>query len=141
MAHLLQIAGPSPGQVFPLTTATCTIGRGDGCDLIVHDQSVSRRHLEVRLCGRDYLAEDLGSSNGTLLNGELMNAPTAPGQGDCLQLCDVKFQFHSSLSPTDSATDVNQQKKHQTFEVLPGKSSPAIHDSVDMPLVSSSEDL
>ncbi len=70
-----------------------------------------------------------------------MNEPTVLGQGDCLQLCDVESLFNGSLSPTGSAIDVNQQKQHQTFEVLPGKSSPAIHESVGMPLVSLSEDL
>ncbi len=48
---------------------TTTIGRLPGCDIRLDDQSASRLHAEIRRSEAKYLIKDLGSTNGTLLNG------------------------------------------------------------------------
>jgi len=62
-----------------------TIGR-ENCDLVLTDVEVSRRHAVLRLTESGYSVEDLGSSNGTFLNGQGISAPTGLTDGDRLQV-------------------------------------------------------
>jgi class 3 adenylate cyclase len=57
------------GDAVLLSGEPCIIGRQDGCTIVVDDTNVSRRHAEVRVIGSHVLVRDLGSTNGTLLNG------------------------------------------------------------------------
>lgn len=79
--HLLAYGGPGKGGEFPLSGDEILIGRDPGADIAIDDPSMSRRHaLIVRRGGRYYL-RDLGSSNGTYLDGVLHNGerPLADG--------------------------------------------------------------
>lgn len=57
------------GSRVPLTDKPIVIGRLADCDIVIEDSNASRRHAEVRPDGPDYLLTDLGSTNGTRLNG------------------------------------------------------------------------
>jgi pSer/pThr/pTyr-binding forkhead associated (FHA) protein len=59
-----------------------TIGRGTGADVVIPDQAVSRVHATVRVDGQTLVLEDLGSSNGTLVNGDEIHAPCRLAPGD-----------------------------------------------------------
>ncbi len=56
--------------MYPITAAVTVIGRGTEADVIVDDIGVSRRHAEVRVEGDRLVAADLGSTNGTFVDGE-----------------------------------------------------------------------
>lgn len=57
------------GKQFLLTDKTLVIGREPGCDVVIHDKNASRQHFQV-ICGNgEYVAVDLNSKNGTLING------------------------------------------------------------------------
>lgn len=58
------------GRVYPITAPVTVIGRGTEADVIVDDIGVSRRHAEVRVEGGRLVAADLGSTNGTFVDGE-----------------------------------------------------------------------
>ncbi len=58
------------GRVYPITASVTVIGRGTEADVIVDDIGVSRRHAEVRVEGGHLIAADLGSTNGTFVDGE-----------------------------------------------------------------------
>ncbi|WP_246572760.1 FhaA domain-containing protein [Kineosporia corallincola] len=58
------------GRVYPITAAVTVIGRGTEADVIVDDIGVSRRHAEVRVEHGRLVAADLGSTNGTFVDGE-----------------------------------------------------------------------
>ena len=62
--------GPSPGQQFELTRSEIVLGRDPGVELSLPSPVVSRRHARLLRQGDAYLLEDLGSSNGTYLNGQ-----------------------------------------------------------------------
>jgi hypothetical protein len=70
-------------SVAPLalpTEGTIVVGRSRGCDVVVAQPTVSRRHLELRTLDGTWLAVDLGSSNGTWLMGRRVGrARVAPG--------------------------------------------------------------
>jgi adenylate cyclase len=71
---------PSGRAPFPLTGAPVRIGRDVDCDLFLEDPSVSRQHAEIRRDGGDWVLRDLGSTNGVLLNGEVVReAPLRAG--------------------------------------------------------------
>lgn len=71
---------------------TITIGRGAGNDIVLKELLVSRRHAEVRRTGAGYIVVDLGSSNGTFLNGrQVSRAPLRPG--DLLSIGRHEFAF------------------------------------------------
>ena len=55
-----------------LTTGDTTVGRSPGCDLVINDPSISRRHARFRVHGDHCLLSDLQGRNGTFLNGELI---------------------------------------------------------------------
>jgi pSer/pThr/pTyr-binding forkhead associated (FHA) protein len=57
------------GRPFPVTTDVVAIGRSSGCDVVLDDPNVSRRHAELRLAGATPVVVDLGSTNGTIVNG------------------------------------------------------------------------
>jgi hypothetical protein len=57
------------GHAYPITSSSFVIGRSRECDLRVTDGNASRRHVEIAREGSTYLLVDLGSTNGTELNG------------------------------------------------------------------------
>ena len=61
------------GRAHPITSTRFVIGRSRECDLTVTDGNASRRHAEIVQEGDTYLVADLGSTNGTELNGRRIN--------------------------------------------------------------------
>ena len=57
------------GQVYELTLEKTTVGRGDHNTLALHDPSVSLAHCEILVHGPEVIVRDLGSANGTYVNG------------------------------------------------------------------------
>ena len=73
-------AGTSGGTRHELTTGRNVIGRGTDADIRLPDTGVSRKHVDVVLDNGTAIAEDLGSTNGTLVNGRrITRQPLADG--------------------------------------------------------------
>jgi tetratricopeptide (TPR) repeat protein len=68
-AKLVVVSGPNAGAEHHLMTNRAVAGRADDADVVVIDRSVSRRHIELARDARGYTLRDLGSGNGTFLNG------------------------------------------------------------------------
>lgn len=62
-------SGPDQGKVFQLKSASILLGRHESCDIVLKDSSVSRRHARLELRRGRYTIVDLGSTNGTMVNG------------------------------------------------------------------------
>ena len=92
-----------------------TIGRNEAVDLQIDSGRVSREHAVIRKEAGRYWIEDLGSTNGTFVNGERVEeAPLH--DGDILQIADVEFSFFSGSPPParDTVTQVMDfARKHQ----------------------------
>ena len=80
----LRVVRPPPlsGTSFQLTDGEATLGRAPGCDVLLDDPTVSSRHAVLSPRGGRLLVDDLGSRNGTLLNGRRLNGPTEVSVGD-----------------------------------------------------------
>ena len=73
------------GQEFPLG-AEVTVGRAGGCGVLLTDDTfVSQLHARVFRRDRDLFVEDLGSTNGTFLNGRKVSSPMTVRKGDRIQ--------------------------------------------------------
>lgn len=70
VAMLLVQEGNSPKTQWPLVKRTTMIGREADSDIQIDDRQVSRRHAEITQTVEGYTIRDLGSKNGTFLNGE-----------------------------------------------------------------------
>jgi hypothetical protein len=66
---LLVLSGSETGRVIEIDKALVTIGRS-GCDVILDDPELSRRHARIRVRGAEGVLEDMGSTNGTFVGKE-----------------------------------------------------------------------
>ena len=89
------------GQRYLLTGPVTIIGRGSEADIIVDDSGVSRRHLEIRLTQGHAIATDLGSTNGTFVEGHRIDAATLV-DGNTLTIGRTRILFWDG-TPTDEA--------------------------------------
>ncbi len=83
---LIAQAGPSAGQSWPLTKDLLTVGRDAGCDVMIADRQVSRVHARLRRVEDGYELEDLGSRNGTHVNGSPVRGKMKLQDGDLIQI-------------------------------------------------------
>lgn len=97
---LIVTTGPQRHQRFTLHGELTRVGRGDDADIRLEAASVSRQHIQLTRRGAQTLVHDLGSSNGTLLNGVPLTRPSTLRSGDTLRLGDVQLQFADSRVPT-----------------------------------------
>jgi predicted Zn finger-like uncharacterized protein len=72
---LAVIDGPDAGSVFRIEKPRVTVGRS-GADLNINDTECSRQHAAVEIRETEYSVSDLGSTNGTLVDGEKIGRPT-----------------------------------------------------------------
>ncbi len=83
------------GDRIVLGSDTLTIGRLPSCDIPVPDSNVSRKHAEIRPSGDGYLVVDLGSTNGTRVNGATV-AERRLGDGDVISVGTTRLRFEAS---------------------------------------------
>lgn len=84
-ARLIVLAGRETGRRYRLS-GSLVLGRSDECDVQLDDTRVSRRHASLTRDGDQWVLEDLGSRNGTLVNGERLTGRRALAFGDRVQL-------------------------------------------------------
>lgn len=76
-------SGPETGKVFSVERTSLVVGRQVGTDIVINDQQISRRHARFDLVNGTLIVNDLGSANGTKVNGQRLEAnqsrPLAPG--------------------------------------------------------------
>ena len=72
------------------------VGRSPGADIVIGAGYVSARHARFTLMGQNLYVEDLGSTNGTLVNGERIGAPCALRNNDVVNVGDVAIRVRNS---------------------------------------------
>jgi hypothetical protein len=89
--RLVAEGGPFDGRVFTLPPGLVTVGRAVDNDLVFDDPSLSRKHARVHREGNRIEVEDLGSSNGSFVNGRRVGTGAA-GPGDVIRFGDLSFR-------------------------------------------------
>lgn len=80
------------GRTYPLQMGSTVIGRGDQANLRLPDVGISRRHARLDFDGAQVVLTDLGSTNGTMVNGQRVSA-VALNPGDMIQLGTTTLTF------------------------------------------------
>ena len=83
------------GRRIDLGSEVVRIGRLPDCAIQLNDPNVSRHHAEVRRQGAGFVVADNGSTNGTKLNGQRINAPRPLADGDELTIGASRLVFHT----------------------------------------------
>jgi predicted component of type VI protein secretion system len=90
-------SGPTPGATYPLEGESLTLGREASNHIQINDAEISRRHARLQFQGGKYVIEDLGSTNGTYVNGQRLAAPYVLKPGDLISFGEqIVLAFESS---------------------------------------------
>lgn len=93
-AHLVSYRDDRTDLVFPLSEESGTlIGRDAGCMVQLTDARTSKRHALIRKEDDEWVVQDLGSRNGTRVNGADLAKPTVLNDGDRVRFGPVEFEF------------------------------------------------
>lgn len=96
-----------------LAQGTTVLGRSDECTICLDDERVSRTHAQVEIKGDRALLSDLGSRNGTLLNGRPIREPTAINDGDVIRIGRNDLKVHvQKLKRARSSADSRSVTLH-----------------------------
>jgi pSer/pThr/pTyr-binding forkhead associated (FHA) protein len=102
--HLVAVVDSEKSPSNPalvITRFPCVLGRGSGCDYHLDNLLVSRRHCAFSVRGGRVWIEDLGSRNGTHLNGDALTEARPLEDGDLLQFASLSFQIRFQQTPPE----------------------------------------
>jgi len=91
------VQGPSALMGITVAiTGPIVIGRSPGADIVIGDDFVSGKHTRISPAGDGAVIEDLGSTNGTVLNGQRLTAPHRLQAGDAIDIGSVRLKVDRS---------------------------------------------
>jgi pSer/pThr/pTyr-binding forkhead associated (FHA) protein len=111
-AFLVVLGDKGSGMAHPIP-GSMSIGRGGGVDLSLQDPGVSRRHAAVRVDGTTVVIEDLGSANGTCVNGERIDTATRVEGGDVIELGSTRLEVRVETGEAGISTPVTPTEIHR----------------------------
>ncbi|MCH2110700.1 MAG: GGDEF domain-containing protein, partial [Polyangiaceae bacterium] len=94
-AYLILLSGKSAGKRVVLEAKSFLLGRSVNADLTLKEDAVSRRHARVVFLHGEYMIEDLGSTNGTLVNEQRAKGLVTLADGDLIQIGHAHLKFLS----------------------------------------------
>lgn len=89
----LVLLGGSKSREYLISEAERYVGRASGNDIVAEDDQVSGRHMKVLCKGGEFWLEDLGTTNGTYLNGERIEGPAKLKNEDLVKIGKTIFKF------------------------------------------------
>ena len=102
-------SGPTPGVTFALEGDQLIIGRDAAHAVSINDAEVSRKHARLTFQGGKYVLEDLGSTNGTFVNGQRLVSPAVLKPGDVVSLGEQIVLMYEGLSADAGATMIGRK--------------------------------
>ena len=85
--------GDGKGRVFEIDAAAVTVGRGHANDIPLDDEFASTQHARLEARPDGVWLEDVGSTNGTVVNGTPIDGPRKLTPGDLIRIGDTDFRF------------------------------------------------
>ncbi len=96
--------GPQPNQTYEISKDVTSLGRDITNDIVINDRETSRHHLRLQRSADTVTVEDLGSTNGTFVNGKRVTGVTTLQNGDMLGLGEtVTLAFEKQMSTAADA--------------------------------------
>ncbi len=122
MPQVTLVMERTPVQVYTLDRPVMRIGRVEGMEIVVDNVSVSRQQAELRQEGKFWTVRDLGSSNGTFLNGERLSTaalPLRPGDEVSFGKFSLFFDrvFREPLAETDVTPAMGKANPGGTYQM------------------------
>lgn len=96
-----------PSREYPLRLGENVIGRDADAEVFLDSGKVSRQHARITLANGSAILEDLGSKNGTFVEGERVTAGVELHDGDIVGLGSLKLTFHTNVDAETTVTDTN----------------------------------
>jgi pSer/pThr/pTyr-binding forkhead associated (FHA) protein len=118
--QLVVVRGKPEGKVIPLAGPKFKIGRGETCHLRPNSEQVSREHAEFTINGDVISVRDLGSRNGTLVNGKALTADA----------CQLQDRDLVQVGPLTFAVSILEVPAASKAQASPGTSSKAGPDEI-----------
>lgn len=145
MTKLIFIGEKFGGRTYEILAQRTTVGRSEANTLSIHDGSVSELHCEIYDNGADVIVRDLGSRNGTFVNGEHLRdaqRPLAHGQIVKFGAVAARLEISAPAPSSDIATDVTAVHFHAHNKAAPTTRNPTAtlddglpHDASDQTLL------
>lgn len=118
--QLIMRTGPTPGATFTLEGDQLNIGRDSTNEITINDAEVSRRHARLTFQGGKYVLEDLGSTNGTFVNGQRLAGPRVLKAGEVVSFGEQIVLVFEVVTSDPGATMVSPRAA-----AVPSASRPA----------------
>ena len=100
--QLVMHSGPTPGKVFPLSGDIIIIGREAENGIVINDAEISRKHTQLVYQGGKFIVTDLGSTNGTFVNGQRLTGQHVLQPGEMVSLgeqINLMFEAVGQMDP------------------------------------------
>jgi ABC-type multidrug transport system ATPase subunit/pSer/pThr/pTyr-binding forkhead associated (FHA) protein len=121
---LTMTEGPTAGEIYPIEQDEVVLGRESGVDILIDSPGISRRHARIFVENDQYTLEDLGSSNGTFLNGERLRGRLGLKHGDEIRLGRTVALIYEAEQPQVDATMLDGQQFQGSATVIEGAPTP-----------------
>lgn len=128
---LIVLAGAKEGTVIPLKKSKFSIGRSKECTLRAGNEAISRRHCEITRADSVWTVADMGSRNGTYVNGERIGEPTELGDGDELRVGPLHFRVSLAESVKSADAEPSKQRKAKDAAAEPQASETDDDSSIE----------
>lgn len=102
---VVTVAGPNQGRAIPLPTSKFMIGRDPDCQLRPTSQAVSKKHCAIEVRDDKVYVADIGSTNGTVVRGEIITGEVEVKTGDALKIGPLEFRIEFALVPGKKVSD------------------------------------
>jgi ABC-type multidrug transport system ATPase subunit len=125
---ILNAQGSTPAREFELIKPEVLIGRDEGVEITIPTPAVSRRHARFMLESGGYVLEDLGSSNGTFVNGDRLIGRRALKHGDQIrlgQMITLTYQAHEEVPEVRTEVQPMPSEPEVKTAVRPAPSVPS----------------
>ncbi|HWE39034.1 MAG TPA: FHA domain-containing protein [Isosphaeraceae bacterium] len=133
-AQLIVVQGKPEGKVIPLVGPVFKVGRNPDCHLRPQSEQVSREHAEFAVGPDQVTLRDLGSRNGTFVNGKSLSGTVALQNGDLVQIGHLTF----AVSIQGAAAAAAPDRPAPARVGQPTAADDATHDEIDQWLVADS---
>jgi len=126
--HLIMQTGPNVGKSYELKQEKISLGRDVSNDIVINDPEISRRHAQLKFQSNGYTIEDLGSTNGTFIDGQKLIGPHILVNQETINLGEnVSLVYQSTAIDSESTvigrppTTQKPQESPDTYRVPPSE--------------------